>query len=112
MIFMGKRRAKEGKDPVAQSLRHVTFIAVDCIHHELQSRVDNRAGLFGIEPFDERRRALEIGKQRGDGLALAISCPSCCHRCLFSQNAFRQMARGVAHWGLGTWNLERGTWNW
>ncbi len=42
------------------------------VHHQLQCRIDNRPGFFGIEAFNQRRRAFEIGKQRRDGLALPV----------------------------------------
>ena len=41
-------------------------------HHELQHRVDDRARLFGIEIAHQLRRALDIGEQSGNGLALAV----------------------------------------
>jgi hypothetical protein len=42
------------------------------VHHELQGRINNRPGFFGIKPFNEGGRAFEIGKESGDGLALAV----------------------------------------
>ena len=52
MIFMGKRRAKERKDAIAQCLRDIAVIAMHGVHHELQSGINNRPRLFGIKPFD------------------------------------------------------------
>ena len=45
------------------------------VHHQLQGGINNRPRLFGIESFDQRRRAFEIGKQRGDGFALTVGRP-------------------------------------
>ena len=42
------------------------------VHHELQSRVNNRPRFFGIESFNQGRGAFEIGKQRSDGLTFAL----------------------------------------
>jgi hypothetical protein len=41
-------------------------------HHELQHRVDDRARFLGIEIAHQLRRALDVGKECGDRLALAI----------------------------------------
>jgi hypothetical protein len=53
MIFMSNRRAEERKDAIPKRLGHVAFVAVDGLHHELQSRIDDVAGLFWIEMFDQ-----------------------------------------------------------
>jgi hypothetical protein len=69
---MRQRRAEQGKNAIAQRLRHIALIAMHGIHHQLQSRIDNCACLFGIEAFDQGRGAFEIGKERRDGLARAL----------------------------------------
>ena len=75
MIFMRDGRTKQRKDAIAQGLRHIALVAMHGIHHELQRRVDNRAGFFGIEAFNQRRGAFEIGKERGDRLTLTVVAP-------------------------------------
>ena len=45
------------------------------VHHQLQRGIDNRAGLFGIEAFNQCCGAFEIGKQGGDGFAFAVGSP-------------------------------------
>jgi hypothetical protein len=72
MILMRKRRAEQGKDAIAQSLGDISVILMHGVHHELEGRIDDRSGLFGIEPFNQSGRAFEIGKQRRDRLALAV----------------------------------------
>jgi hypothetical protein len=72
MIFMRNGRSEQGKDAIAQGLRDIPFVAVHGVHHQLQSRIDNRSGLFGIESFDQCSRAFEIGKQRRDRLTLPL----------------------------------------
>jgi hypothetical protein len=88
VIFMGNGGTKEGKDAIAQSLRHIPLVAMHGVHHEVQRGVDNRSCVFRVESFDERRGAFEIGKERGDRLALPIGCPPCFHGRLFGTNAF------------------------
>ena len=66
------RRTEQGKDAIAQRLRHIALIAMHGVHHELQGRINNRPRFFGIESFNQRRRAFEIGKQGGDRLALTV----------------------------------------
>ena len=58
--------------PSPKRLRHIALIAMHGIHHELQGRINNRPRFFGIESFNQRRRAFEISKQGGDGLALTV----------------------------------------
>ena len=61
---MGKRRAEQRKDAIAQGLGHIALIAMHGVHHQLQGGIDNRPCFFGIKSFDQRRRAFEIGKER------------------------------------------------
>jgi hypothetical protein len=66
------------------------------IHHQLQSGIDNGPGLFRVEPFDERGRAFEVGKQRRDGFAFTVRGAAGLPRFLFRANPFGQMRGGVA----------------
>ena len=66
--------AQQGKDAIAQGLGDITLIAVDSVHHKLEGGINNRPGFFGIESFNQRCRAFEIGKQGGNGFALAVGC--------------------------------------
>src|SRR5437867_9565692 len=43
MVFMRYGCAEQGKDAIPESLRHIALIAMDSIHHDLQSRVDHGA---------------------------------------------------------------------
>jgi hypothetical protein len=47
------------------------------VHHQLQGRIDDGAGLFGVEAFDERGGAFEVSKEGGDGFTLALSQGGC-----------------------------------
>ena len=92
---MRNRRTEQGKDAVAQGLRHIPVIAMHDIHHQLQGRVDNRTGVFGVEPLDEGGRTFEVRKQGGDGFRLAICCATGFHRLLFGADTLGQMGGGV-----------------
>jgi hypothetical protein len=72
MVLMGHRRAEQSEDPVAGRLDDIAAIAMDHLDHQLQRRIDNRAGLFRIEIAHQRGRTLNVGKQRRHRLALAF----------------------------------------
>ena len=88
---MGKRRTEQGKDAIAQRLRHIAVIVMHGVHHQLQRGINNRPRFFGIESFNQRRRAFEIGKQGGDRFALTIGDTTRFQRRLFRADAFGQM---------------------
>ena len=94
---MGKRRTKEGKDAIAQRLRHIALIAMHRIHHQLQRGINNRAGFFGVESFNQRGGAFEVGKKGGDGLAFALATSARFYRCLLSANPLSEMFRRVSN---------------
>ena len=98
---MGNRRAKQRKDAIAQGLRDIAFIAMDGVHHELQAGSMMAPGFFGIEIFDQGRRAFDIGKQSGDGLALAIGSTARFHCRLLGQNTFGEMLAVCSLLGAG-----------
>src|SRR5712692_2719795 len=97
MIFMGNWGAKEGEDAIPQRLGDVALVAMHGLHHELQGGINNAAGVFRVEVFDESSGAFEVGKKRGDGLAFAIRCTACFHCCSFSQDALGEMSRRVVN---------------
>src|SRR5271156_6168301 len=72
MVLMGKRRAKQREDAVARGLHDITIVAMDRVDHQLEGGIDERARCFGIEVFHQIHRALDIGEERGDGLALTV----------------------------------------
>src|SRR5262245_14680618 len=104
MVFMGKRGAEEGKDAVASGLHDEALIAVDGVHHQLQGGIDEAAGGFGVEVFNERGGVLDIGKQRGDGLALAIRDTTGFQRRLLGPNALGQMRGRIADGRRSWWS--------
>ena len=64
---------------------------MDGLHHELQTRIEQPFGLFGVEPLHDVHRASDIGKQDGDDFALALE------RCPARQNPVSQMAGGIVN---------------
>jgi hypothetical protein len=88
MIFMGNGRTEQGKDAIAQRLRHIAVIAMHSVHHELQGGINDRSGFFRVQSLNQRRGAFEIGKQRRDRLAFTITCAPRFQRRLLGANAF------------------------
>ena len=50
----------------------VPFVAVHRRHHALEHGVEELAGLFGVAVGQQLHRALQVGEQHGDLLALAF----------------------------------------
>ena len=92
MVFMSDRGTKECKDAIAQGLRHVALITMHSFHHTLQGRIDDAMGLFRVQVFDELHRAFDVGKQGGDGLALAVGRTAGLQRYLLGPDALGQVA--------------------
>jgi hypothetical protein len=72
MVLVRDRRAEQREDAVAGALHHVAIVAADRVDHQLESRIDDCARLFGIEVLLKLGRALDVGEERGDGFALAF----------------------------------------
>ena len=72
VVFVGQRRPEQRHDAITEHLVHRTLIAVHGLHHGVQGRVQDGPGLFRVEVADQLRRALEVGKQHRDLLALAF----------------------------------------
>jgi hypothetical protein len=69
---MRDRCAEQGEDTVAGGFGDVAVVTMHCVHHQLEGRVDDGAGFLRVEVLDQVHRALDVGEQCGDGLALAI----------------------------------------
>ena len=72
MVLVRDRRTEQREDAVAGRLHDVAVVAMHRLDHELQRRVDDRARLLGIEIRHQLGRALDVGEQRRDRLALAV----------------------------------------
>jgi hypothetical protein len=62
---------------------------VNSLHHVLKDRVEDLARFLGIAIGEELHRALEVGEEHGDLLALALESG------FRGQNAFRKVLRRV-----------------
>ena len=72
MVLVRQRCTEERHDPVAHDLVHRALIAVDGLHHALQHRIEDLARLLGIAVGEQLHRALEVGEEHRDLLALAF----------------------------------------
>jgi hypothetical protein len=116
MVFMGEGSPEEGKDAVAGGLHDEALIAMDGVHHELEGRIDKTPGRFGIEVFNQRGGVLDIGKERGDRLALTIGSTARFQRGLLGANTFGKVRWRVVDWGkfgvqgseFEVWTLDLG----
>ena len=72
VVFVGDRRTEERHDPVAHDLVDGALVAVDGLHHQLEDRIENPAGLLRIAVGEQLHRALEVGEEHRDLLALAF----------------------------------------
>ena len=72
VVLVGERRAEERHDPVAHHLVDGALVAVDGLHHPLEDGIEELARLLGIAVGEQLHRALEVGEEHGDLLALAL----------------------------------------
>ena len=72
MVLMRQRRAKQGHDAVAHDLVDGALIAVHGGHHVVQHGIEELPRLFWVAIGQQLHRALQVGKQHGDLLALAF----------------------------------------
>jgi len=77
MIFMRYRRAEQRHDAIAGELVDRALEPVNAVGNDLEEVLDDTKPLLGIEPFREVHRALDIGEQDGDVLALAFQRGTC-----------------------------------
>jgi hypothetical protein len=72
MVLMGDWRAEEGHDAVAHHLVDRALVPVDRVHHVLEDGVQDPPGLFRVALGQQLHRALEVGEEDSDDLALAL----------------------------------------
>ena len=72
MILVGHRRAEERHDPVAHDLVDRALVAVDGLHHPLEDGIEELPGLLGVAVGEQLHRALQVGEEHRDLLALAF----------------------------------------
>src|SRR5262249_41464587 len=59
--------SKQGKDAIPGRLRHITLVVVNCVHHQLERRIDecsrflcSRSSISSIEPLMSANRAVTV----------------------------------------------------
>ena len=72
VVLVGERGAEEGHDAISQHLVHGALVLVNGVHHEREDRVEKGARLLGIPVGEQLGRALEVGEEHGDLLALSF----------------------------------------
>ena len=72
VILVGERRAEQRHDAVAHHLVDGALVAVDGLHHPLEDGIEDLARLLGIAVGEQLHRALEVGEEHRDLLALAL----------------------------------------
>src|SRR5262249_3148732 len=71
-VLAGNGSAEKRHDPVAHDLIDRPLISVNGLHHPLEHRVENLARLLRVTVSEKLHRALEIGEEHSDLLALAF----------------------------------------
>ena len=72
VILVGQRRAEQRHDAVAHRPADGALVAVDGLHHALEDGVEELPRILGVAVVDQLGRALDVGEQDGDLLALAF----------------------------------------
>jgi hypothetical protein len=90
VVLEGERRPEERHDAVAKYLIDDAFVGVDGFHHQLDDGIEQASGVFGIAVHQELHRALDVGEQHGNLLALAL------HRAARGEDTIGQVMRRVA----------------
>src|SRR5215469_198993 len=62
MVFGADGSAEQSEDAVTCRLRDVAAVALHRLHHQLESRVYDRAGPLGVEVLDQLHRSLDVGE--------------------------------------------------
>jgi hypothetical protein len=72
MVFMGDGGSEQRHDAVSQHLVHRALKAVDRIHHDVDSRIQELLGGFRVEIFNQLGGVFDVCQKHGDLLALAL----------------------------------------
>ena len=95
MILVGERRTEQRHDAVAHHLVDRALVVMDRLHHAFEHRIEDLARLLGIAVGEQFHRALEVGEQDRDLLALALQGTA------GRQNLLGQIGGRVGQRGLG-----------
>ena len=89
VVLVGHRRAEQRHDPVAHDLVDGALVAVDGLHHPFEHGIEELPRLLGIAVGEQLHRALQVGEEHGDLLALALE------RGLRGEDLLGEVLRGV-----------------
>jgi hypothetical protein len=93
VVFVRDGCAEEGHDPIAHHLVDRAFVAVNGLHHVLNDGIEQPACLFGVAVGEQLHRALQVGEENRDLLALALQ------RGLGRQNPLGKVSGSVGRGG-------------
>ena len=71
VVLAGERRPEQRHEPVAHDLGDGALVAMDRLHHVLERLLEDARDLLGIALGEQLHRALHVGEQHRDLLALA-----------------------------------------
>ena len=72
VVLVGEGRAEQRHDPVAHHLVDGALVPMHRLHHVLEHGVEELARLLGIAVGEQLHRALQVGEEDRDLLALAL----------------------------------------
>ena len=72
VIFVSDRRPEQCHDPITHHLVDGAFIPMNRLHHPFEHRVEELARLLGVAIGQQLHRALQVGEEDRDLLALAF----------------------------------------
>ena len=72
MILVGDWRAEQRHNPVAHNPVHGPLVTLDRLDHAFEHRIEELLRILGVAVSDQIHRALDIGEQHGDQLALTL----------------------------------------
>ncbi|MCY1218524.1 hypothetical protein D9M72_304730 [compost metagenome] len=95
MVLVRDGGAEQRQDAVAHRLGHVALIVMNRLHHQGQDRIDQAAGILGIQVVNQRGRPGHVGEQRCDHLALAVPRAAGFHLRVCGAYPLREVGRRV-----------------
>src|SRR5262249_12055572 len=91
-------RPEDREDAVAGGLGDVAAVALYRLPHQFECRVDYGAGLLRVDVLDQLHRALDVGKERGHRLALALKIFGDGRFCRANLNMVGFLSRNSYRW--------------
>jgi hypothetical protein len=99
-LLESERRPEQCHDPIAHHLVDGALVTVDGLHHQLEDGIEDLACFLGIAVGQQFHRALQVGEQHGDLLALALK------RGLGDEDLLGEVLRCVGAGGIKLWSAS------